>query len=312
MSFDRETIWLLSGVLGVLVVASIVSFVLSRTIKGEAAKPTLKNLNDRIVAWWVMCAVFTATIIVGEYGSVLLFAIMSALALREFGQIIEPGRSDRANWWIAFAIVLPIQYCLVAAKWYGLFSVLIPVYAFLLVPTVATLVGDTARFLERTAKVQWAQLVGIYCLSHVPGLLMLEIPNYAGNAKLLLYLTIVTQISDVLQYVYGKLFGKRKIVPLVSPNKTWAGFLGGVLSASAIGAGLWWATPFTPLESFGMSLIITLMGFAGGLTMSAVKRDAGVKDYGQFIKGHGGILDRVDSLCFAAPVFFHLTRFYFT
>ncbi|MES2965185.1 MAG: phosphatidate cytidylyltransferase [Bdellovibrionota bacterium] len=312
MSFDRETLWLLSGVLGVLIFSSLIAFVLTKKNKSEAKLATLKNLNDRIKAWWVMCGIFALTVAGGEYGSVALFAVLSFVALREFKMLIEPIAIDRWSWVIALVVILPLHYAMVAAHWYGMFSIFIPVYVFLLIPTLATFTGETGNFLARTAKLQWALLAGVYCLSHVPGLLMLEIPAYSGNEKLVLYLVIVTQISDVLQYTFGKLFGRHKIAPNVSPNKTWAGFLGGVLSASAIGAGLWWATPFTPLQSFGMSLVITLMGFAGGLTMSAVKRDAGVKDYGQIIKGHGGILDRVDSLCFAAPIFFHIVRFYFT
>jgi phosphatidate cytidylyltransferase len=141
---------------------------------------------------------------------------------------------------------------------------------------------------------------------------MLQIPGYEGEgAKLLLFLVIVVQASDVLQYVYGKLFGRRKIAPAVSPNKTWEGFAGGIATATLLGTALWWATPFTPLEAAGMSLVTTLMGFAGGLVMSAIKRDAGVKDFGAAIAGHGGILDRIDSICFAAPVFFHLVRYFF-
>ena len=122
---------------------------------------------------------------------------------------------------------------------------------------------------------------------------------------------LVDQASDVLQYVWGKLLGRRKIAPNVSPNKTWEGFLGGVASATLLGAALWRVTPFSPGAAAGLSLAITLMGFAGGLVMSAIKRDAGVKDYGSLIEGHGGILDRIDSICFAAPVFFHLVRYFY-
>jgi phosphatidate cytidylyltransferase len=156
-------------------------------------------------------------------------------------------------------------------------------------------------------------MICAFCLSHAPALLILDIPGFAGrNAQLLLYLVLVDQMSDVLQYVWGKLAGKNKIAPSVSPNKTWEGFLGGVATATLLGAALWWATPFTPLQAAGMSLVITLLGFAGGLVMSAIKRDAGVKDFGAVIEGHGGILDRIDSLCFAAPIFFHLVRYFFT
>jgi phosphatidate cytidylyltransferase len=155
-------------------------------------------------------------------------------------------------------------------------------------------------------------MVCVYCISYAPALLTLNIPNYQKqDAKLLLFLVIVVQISDVFQYVWGKLLGKRKIAPAISPNKTWEGFIGGVATAVALGTGLWWMTPFSPLQALLLSLAIALMGFAGGLTMSAIKRDRGVKDFGSTIEGHGGILDRMDSICFSAPLFFHLTRWIF-
>ncbi len=218
----------------------------------------------------------------------------------------------RALFW-AFFFFIPLQYWLVAVDWYGLFSILIPIYAFLFLPTRTAWSGETEKFLERTAKIQWGLMVSVYCVSHAPALLMLQIPGFEGqNALLLFYLVLVVQSSDVLQYVFGKIMGRRRIAPDVSPNKTWEGFLGGILSATLLGAALWWATPFSPLQAAGMSLVITLLGFSGGLVMSAIKRDRGIKDFGTLIEGHGGILDRIDSICFAAPVFFHLTRFFFT
>jgi phosphatidate cytidylyltransferase len=189
---------------------------------------------------------------------------------------------------------------------------MIPAVVFLFIPTRIALTGDTEHFLERAAKIQFGSMICLYCLSYAPALLMLEIPGFEGrNARLLFYLVLVAQISDVFKYVWGKLIGRHKIVPLVSPNKTWEGFVGGVLTATALGAALWWVTPFTPLQAAGMSLIIALLGAAGGLVMSAIKRDAGVKDFGGMIEGHGGMLDRIDSLCFAAPIFFHMVRYYF-
>jgi phosphatidate cytidylyltransferase len=146
----------------------------------------------------------------------------------------------------------------------------------------------------------------------VPAILMIDVIGFRGkNARLLFFLVVVVQLSDVFQYVWGKIAGRHKIAPTISPNKTVEGFFGGVLSATAVGTLLWWATPFKPWQAAVMSLIITLLGFLGGLTMSAIKRDRGVKDYGSLIEGHGGVLDRIDSLCFAGPVFFHLVRYYF-
>ena len=303
---------LVTGVVGLLVVASIVGFILSRTARDEGAKKTVANLNARIRAWWVMVAVFGLAIRTGGLGSIILFGFASFMAMREFLTLTPTGRTDHAVLLWAFFIFAPIQYWLVYVQWYGLFSILIPVYAFVAIPTRMAIAGDTARYLERTSTVQWGLMACVYCVSHAPALLMLNVPGYAGNGAILLfYLVLIAQLNDVMQYVFGKMFGRHPIAPLVSPNKTWEGFLGGTITAVAVGTALYWATPFPPMAAAAMSLAITLMGFAGGLVMSAVKRDRGVKDYGSLIEGHGGVLDRIDSLLFAAPVFFHMTRFFF-
>lgn len=310
---DPQLLWLFGGVLGILVVASLIGFALKVRVQSEPGRATVANLNARIRAWWVMSAVFALTLLSGGLGSTVLFALLSFLALREYITLTPTRRGDHRTLFWSFFIITPLQYVLVGMRWYGLFSILIPVYAFLFVPTRIAMAGDTERFLERAAKIQWGLMVCVYCVSHAPALLMLEIPGYEGqNAKLLMFLIVVDQLSDVFQYIWGKLLGRHKIAPTVSPNKTVEGFIGGVLTATLVGTGLWWATPFSPLEAAGMSGAITLMGFFGGLVMSAIKRDRGVKDFGTVIEGHGGILDRIDSVTFAAPVFFHLTRYYFT
>ena len=214
---------------------------------------------------------------------------------------------------MAFYVVLPLQYWLVYIDWYGLYALLIPVYAFLLLPILAIVGGDTTRYLERAAKVQWGLMICVFCIAHVPALLNLHITGYEGrNLLLIAFLVIVVQSSDVLQYVWGKLAGRRLIAPRLSPSKTVEGFVGGVASATALGAALWWITPFSPWQAAGLALVANLMGFYGGLVMSAIKRDRGIKDWGHMIEGHGGVLDRLDSVCFAAPVFFHLIRSWWT
>jgi phosphatidate cytidylyltransferase len=312
-ALDPQLLWLFGGVLGILVVSSATGAVLKARVRSEAGQATVANLNARIRAWWVMSAVFALTVLSGGLGSLVLFGLLSFLALREYLTLAPTRRADHRTLFWSFFVFTPLQYVLVGLNWYGLFSILVRVYAFLFVPTRIAIAGDTENFLERAAKIQWGLMVCVYCVSHAPALLMLEIPGFERqNAKLLMFLIVVDQLSDVFQYVWGKLFGKRKIAPTVSPNKTVEGFVGGVLTATLVGTGLWWATPFAPLEAAGMSLAIALMGFFGGLVMSAIKRDRGVKDFGTMIEGHGGILDRIDSVCFAAPVFFHLTRYYFT
>lgn len=312
LKLDRETYWLVGGVIALLVVSSIVGWILSRRCTSEKGKATVQNLNARIRAWWVMVVVFVLAMATGGVGCVILFGFVSFLALREFITLTPTRIGDHRTLFWVFFLIIPLQYWLIAAGWYGLFTILIPVYAFLFVPLRSAMAGDCQQFLERTAKIQWGLMICVYCVSHAPAIVFLKIPGYEGqNGKLLFYFVLVVQISDVLQYVWGKTCGRHQIAPHVSPNKTWEGFVGGIASATAIGAALWWATPFTPWRSAGMALAITLMGFAGGLVMSAIKRDRGVKDYGNLIEGHGGVMDRIDSICFAAPVFFHLTRYFY-
>jgi phosphatidate cytidylyltransferase len=312
LNVDRHMLWLVEGVVGGLIAASLLGFFLARRAKSESGKATVQNLNARIRAWWTMIGIFSIAMLVGPAGSLLLFGFVSFLALREYVSLIPTVPADHRTLFWSFFVFTPLQYWILYMHWYGLASIMIPVYAFLFVPIRLVMSHETAGFLDRAARIHWGLMVCVYCISYAPALLILDIPGYRHqSAKLLLFLVIVVQLSDVFQYIWGKLLGKRKIAPLISPNKTWEGFVGGIASASLLGMGLWWMTPFSPLQALGMSLIITLLGFAGGLIMSAIKRDRGVKDFGSIIQGHGGILDRVDSICFSAPVFFHLTRFIF-
>jgi phosphatidate cytidylyltransferase len=308
---DRELVALISGVLTLLVVASMAGWLLRRWTTTAAGRATVDNINARIRAWWVMAALFVVSVSTGRGVSIVLFSLVSFLALREFVTLAPTSPADhRALFW-AFFIVTPLQYYLVWIGWYGLFSILIPVYVSIFVAFRTVLAGATERFLERTAITQWGLMICVYFVSHVPAILALRIPGDERQAaKLMFYLVLVVQLSDVLQYVWGKSLGRRPVARSISPNKTWEGLIGGIGCASAVGTAIWWATPFTPAESALMSLVITVMGFAGGLIMSAIKRDRGVKDFGALIGGHGGVLDRIDSLCFSAPVFFHLTRYF--
>ena len=310
--FDHQMCALGGGVLGLLLLASIIGWFLKQKTANELAQATIGNLNARIRAWWAMCIIFGIALFTGNIGAVVLFGLISFRALREFITLTPTRHGDHRSLFWVFFIITPLQYILVAKEWYGLFSIMIPVYAFLFIPIRNAIAGDYEHFLERTAKIQWGLMVCVYCVSHAPALLNLKIRGFEGqNVKLLFFFILVVQMSDVLQYVWGKCFGKRKIAPNISPNKTWEGFIGGIACATLLGTILWRITPFTPEQAAAMSLVIALMGFAGGLTMSAIKRDRGVKDYGTLIEGHGGVLDRIDSICFAAPIFFHLTRFFF-
>ena len=310
---SSDLLTLVFGIFGVLIFASAIGYVLQRRFAATGPNAAIDNLNARIKAWWVMVILIGIAFIAGRAGVLILFAFCSFAALREFVTLINTRRADHWALASAFFIVLPIQYYLLWAQEYGIFAIFIPVYAFLLMPIISVLRGDTERFLLRIAEVQWALMICVFCASHVPALLTLTIPGYEGrNVLLIAFLVIVVQLSDVLQYVWGKLFGRTKIAPNLSPSKTVEGFAGGVISATLIGASLWWITPFTPFQAGVLAFIITLMGFFGGLVMSAVKRDRGVKDWGNLIEGHGGLIDRLDPVVFSAPIFFHIVRYWWS
>jgi len=299
-----------AGVAAVLVLASVVGFVLERQARDEPALATIRNLNARTRSWWVMTLVLAGAVALGDAAIVVLFALLSFVALREFWTLTPSRRGDHRALFLSFFVVLPLHYWMVGAQWYGVFAILIPVYGFLILPAVSTLAGDTRDFLGRSARVQWGLMLCVYTISHAPALLMLD--TGTDPVLLLLYLVIVAQFSDVLQYVFGKLLGRTRLAPGISPSKTVGGLVGGGLSAIALGTLLAPLTPFEWWQAAGMSTVIVVAGFFGGFVLSAVKRDLGAKDWGYLIHGHGGILDRLDSISFAAPLFFHLTRYWFT
>ena len=301
-----------AAVFAALAAASLVGQWLKR--KKGAGNAVIANLNARIYAWWLMTLVLLAAFWFGKTGAVVLFFLISFAALREFMTLIYRRRCDYYSMAACFYVLLPVQYWLVWREWYGLFAIFIPMYGFLLLPIITGLSGQTEDFLARAAKTQWMAMICIFCLSHVPALMFLHLDGFNSENNILLpmFLIAVVQASDVLQYIWGKLIGGPKIMPTLSPSKTVSGTVGGITSATALAALLAPITPFTHAQAALFGLLICLMGFFGGLVMSAIKRDYGVKDWGSMISGHGGMLDRVDSVCFAAPVFFHFLRYFWS
>lgn len=344
---DLTTFGLVGGVLTLLTMATGIGQLLKKQTDTGLNPVVIEQFNHRIRAWWVLCAVLAVAFLFGRVATVFLFGLLSFAALREFITVTPTRMADhRALAWVFF-LFTPLQYVLIGLDRYPLYSVLIPVYGFLFIPARIAFAGDFKRYLERCAKIQAGLMICVYCLSYAPAILYLDIApkknaaqgtsgssepfenevdhsnNVASagarlaayqypNARLLFFFLLVVALGDAFQYISEKLIGKHVIAPAISPNRTWEGFLGGVGCATLFGTALWLATPFHPLEAAVMSLIITTMGFAGGMTMSAIKRDRGVKDYGTLIEGHAGVLDRIDSTCFAAPIFFHVTRYWFT
>ncbi|MDQ3031086.1 MAG: phosphatidate cytidylyltransferase [Myxococcota bacterium] len=307
-------VWPVLGlVLVLLIVATVVSQVLYvRARRKPGGVPdVITNLRLRVHAWWLMVGVMLATAALGSGALFVLYALLSMLALREFLTLSATDHEDhRILTWVFFVLV-PLHYVVAATGWYTMFLVLIPVYAFVLIPIHLALRGQTARFLDRSAKIQWAVLVCIYFVSYVPMLELVRIEGApAGNVRLVIFLVLVSQLSDVLQYVAGKLFGKHPIAPTISPHKTREGLVIGGAGAVLLGTCAWFLTPFGPLGALALAAVVVITGFVGGLVMSAVKRSLGAKDWSQTVPGHGGVLDRLDSLVFSAPIFFHLVVFF--
>jgi phosphatidate cytidylyltransferase len=324
---DTPSLGLLGVILGLLTAAFITGRVLRAQPETTINPLVVRVFNQRIRAWWMMCAILVAGIFIGKVATVVLFGLVSFMALREFITVTPTRRSDHRSIFWAFFFLTPAQYVLVGMgeKYYGIYSILIPVYASLFIPARSAFSGDHKRFLERAAKIQAGLLICVYSLSYAPALLYLTLGSYSivegekvftlfpgSSVGLLFYFVLITQLGDVFQFAWGKLAGRHVIAPAISSSRTWEGMLGGLLTSTLAGAIFYWATPFDLWQSACMALVISLMGFAGGMTMSAIKRDRGVKDYGTLVTGHAGVLDRIDSLCFAAPIFFHLTRYFFS
>lgn len=327
--------WLMGSVMGILLAGVIVGWLIERRRSMMFDPQVLRRLNHRMRVWCLMCAILVMALCFHPIAAVVLFGAVSFWGLREFITMTPTRRGDHRTLFWVFFVFTPLQYFLIALdrnapKWlsdglgkeidfYGIYSIMIPVYASLLIPARIALAGDAKRFLERSAKIQAGLLICVYSLSYAPALLYLplrrsgEATPWNGNpVSLLFYLVLIAQLADLFQIWGSKLAGKRLVATEINASRTWEGFLTSVFATGLLGAALVWATPFQLWESILMGMTIAIMAFGGGMTMSAIKRDRGVNDTGTLVVGHAGILDRLDSVCFAAPVFYHLNRMFFS
>lgn len=328
---NTETIALLLMTLVLQALGIVVAQILKRQPESRIDLGIVRTFNRRISAWMTINAVLAVALCFPRMLAVTLFGLISFWALREFITMTPTRRADhRALFW-TFFVFTPLQYIFVGmgSEQYGIYSIMIPVYASLFLPARIAFTGDHKRFLERTAKIQFGLLICVYALSYAPAILYLELQtwnpaterfvkwNYGDDppgsaAGLLFYFMLIVQLSDLLQFTWDKLAGKHVIAPKINASKTWQGLIGGSVSTAIIGTfvHLIGVTPFTWHGAGCMALLVSVMGFAGSMTMSAIKRDRGVSDYGTLVQGHAGILDRIDSVCFSAPVFYHVTKYF--
>jgi len=304
---SMRVLWAIGAIYALLIIASIITAILKRRAPGEAAN----ELSRRVTSWWFMITVFAIAIVTDRVVSTLFLGFMTFLALKEYLSLISTRRVDRLILLFAY-LAIPVQFYFAHQGRYGLFLTFIPVWMFLFFPMAMTLAGKTEGFLRAVGTLSWGMMITVFALSHTAMLLAAgDAAGPAGGAGLLLFLVALTQFNDVAQFTWGKLFGKHKIIAKVSPGKTWEGFLGGLATTTLLAALAGpYLTPMTALWSAAFGAMIAVAGFLGDITISAFKRDLGVKDSGGLIPGHGGILDRVDSLIYAAPVFYHAMHFF--
>jgi phosphatidate cytidylyltransferase len=307
-------------VFGLLLLASVTSFLFSVREHGddtraEKRRKELKSVDAIIRTSWLMVFVFWIGWVTGDWVALTLFAFVSFFALREFLTLSPTRLGDHRSLVLAFFVVLPVQYWLVGAGHFDMFAVFIPVYVFLALPLASALANDPLRFLERNAKLQWGIMVCIYGMSHVPALLLLKFPGYDNrNAFMVFFLVIVVQMCMVTQHIASRRLQGPAVAPAISQSFTWRSWGIGIAVGSLLGALLAGITPWVPGTAFAAAFIACVAGSLGHFVMKALKRDRGIPSWGaqgQSVTGAGGLLDRVDALCFAAPVFFHSARWYF-
>ena len=260
---------------------------------------------------WTIVVVFSIAMLTGGLGSILVFAGSSFLLLREFITIPPTRKADqRALFWAFFAI-LPLQYIILGCNWYGLFAIFIPVYAFLFVPIRIAAQADSEKFLERTAKIQWALMICVYCVSYAPALIKLTIPGQEGaGARLLLFLCIVVEANGATHEFVDTLFGRRKIISKPGNLRTVEGLFAGVAVSAGLGALMSSVTPMSPWQAALIAVLVSLLGSAGQLCLFMIRAERG-REGVVVVHRDNEMMGRTISLCFAAPVYFHLIRLTF-
>lgn len=310
-STTNDILLLAFGSFGILIALTFLGEVLRARQPADVQNPVLETYMTRVQSWWGMVTFVGIALLTGKVGVMILFGFASFAALREFLTLTTKAQADHISLALAFFVVLPLQYIFVAMEWDGLYTVFIPVYAFLLLPIISALRGNAERYLIRVAETQWGLMISVFCVSHVPALMTISIDGYGDRSVLLIaFLVMVVQFGDLLEYFFGRRIGRRKIAPGLSP-KTWEGVACGVMSAMVIGAMLNWITPFGLWGAAALAGVASLVGIFGSLVFAAIKRDRGVKDWSHLIPGQGGFVDQLDSVIFAAPIFYHLTNFFY-
>lgn len=282
----------------------------------QKRKPSqgLSKIGSRIWWWWILTGVFILALAINRNFMLIFLAFVSYLALKEFFSIIPTRRADRRVLFIAY-LIIPIQFFIIWQNWYLLFLYFIPTCIFVIIPLSMLLSGETQGFLKAHGSLTWGLTATVFSLGHLAYFFVLPdaINPVAGGSGLFLFVVALTLLNDAAQYGLGKAVGGPRVVPEVSTTKTWAGLIGGIISTAIIA---WLVapllTPFSAIEAIGAGMMIALVGGIGYLIVAAIKGDLQLKDRGTMVMGRGGVLNRIDSLIFTGPFFFHFMVYIYT
>ena len=307
--------WMLVALFGTLAVGSLSRLI---SLRGKPAD-LVRNRVGSLKTWWVIAPTFAIAIVLGQVAVAVVFVVIGWLALSEYARLVGTRTEDR--WLQRISLILvPLQYATICLQWTLAAHLLLPIAGLILLSVSQTAVGRVQGFRQAVATWYWALLLLVYGPSHAVMLWSLPVEQSAdvGPVGWFLFLIVLTEMNDISQAFFGRHWGVRKIAPVVSPFKTWVGFVGGVVTTTALavafapllttlaGDAAQWSLPGGNglMRSVAAGLLISIVGFFGDINLSAVKRDVGVKDSGTLLPGQGGVLDRIDSLTFTAPAFY--------
>ncbi|MEI5906772.1 phosphatidate cytidylyltransferase [Bacillus spongiae] len=292
----------------IMACAMAIFHLLFYAVKSLKEREDFSTINARVKTWWGMLGVFAIATLFNPTISLISILFLSFFALKEFFSMITTRKVDRQLFWWAY-LAIPIQFYWISIEWYGMFIVFIPVYVFLFLPLPRIIGNGTVGFLRSVSSTQWGIMLMVFGLSH---LAYYQVANPIYGANLVLFLVVLTQANDVVQFLVSIFLGKKRVIPSAHPNITWEGFLLSLMTTTALSTSLY--SYLTPLDlKFGIlsGVIISLSGFLGNLTIWVLKRDLLIGNAEKFQKLKESYLTRVDSLTYSAPIFFHVIRYYF-
>lgn len=315
---DPALYWPIIAVFASLTVGSIARFMALRNAEESKKRKSLASLRT----WWMLAVAVSAAVLADRLGICLLLTAASCIAWFEFTGMFDARAQDRPAIYAGYGLIV-INYLLILSGSISLFAVFLPISSLIVLAVLLLIKGEPKGYIRSAGGFLWGNMFLGYGVSHAALLLVLPASSTGpiGPVGWFLFIIILTEVDDIFQAIFGRLFGAHKrhrITPTISPNKTWEGFFGGMLVIVILAPLIapWLTTlgqqagplslpePLQPwIAPILAALLVSFAGFLGDINMSAIKRDAGVKDSGKLLPGMGGVIDRVDSLSITAPVF---------